>query len=120
MLTISEVDMKTTTLKAIKREFRIKDDTPLYFEKQEGKIIIMPYSEEIISRIKEKIKNRTGLLPEEMDIAANVGLINRHQFANWTPKKQKEWKEMEQEYKRGEYKEFSSIKEFHEDLDELE
>jgi len=104
--------VKTTTLRSIKKELRIKDDTPLYYQKEEGKIIIMPYSEETILSIKKKMKSHAGLLPEEMEIAANIGLIERHQFANWTPERQREWREMEEEYKRGDfYSPFESAEE---------
>jgi antitoxin component of MazEF toxin-antitoxin module len=82
-------------------------------------LIITPKKNGISLRtIKRKMKEHTGLTREEMEIAAEAGLIRRDQFYHWTPESQQELKEIEADYDAGKFKRFTSLEALFKDLDE--
>jgi hypothetical protein len=61
--------------------------------KRKKTVYVRLFDAAVIDSIRQKMKNRTGLTPEELRIAAEAGLIDWEQRYFWTP----EWQAGERE-----------------------
>ncbi|TEU14598.1 MAG: hypothetical protein E3J21_15435 [Anaerolineales bacterium] len=86
--------------KAIKERFGLAKDEEVYL-----KAVRLG----VIEDIKRKMRERTGLTIEEMEIAADLGLIRRDQFWHWTPESQVSIKEGLEDLEAGRYETFDCV-----------
>lgn len=66
-------------------------------------------SDSLSSQIKQKMRDHEGLTHTEMEIAADLGLIDREQFWYWTPETQAQVRRAEADLKAGRYETFESV-----------
>ncbi len=85
---------------AIKERFGLAEDEEVYL-----KAVRLG----VIEDIKRKMRERTGLTIEEMEIAADLGLIRRDQFWHWTPEGQASMKRGLEDLEAGRYETCDSV-----------
>ncbi len=73
---------------------------------------------EEVARIKQKIEEHEGLTHSEMEIAADLNLIDCEQFWYWTPETQKQVRRACHELEAGEHQVFDSVDDLYAALDD--
>jgi len=97
----------------IRRDLELIDEKEIYLK-------VEVFDVPIIDRILKKMKTHTGLTEEEMNIAADAGLIDWEQRYFWTPEWQEKEKKAEEEIKQGHAgRPLSSVEELQQYLDSL-
>ncbi len=62
-----------------------------------------------VAQIKQKMREHEGLTHTEMEIAADLGLIDREQFWYWTPETQAQVRRAEADLEAGRHETFESV-----------
>jgi hypothetical protein len=71
-----------------------------------------------IARIEQKMQDHEGLTHTEMEIAADLGLIDREQFWYWTAETQAQVRRAEEDLEAGRQKAFDSVDDLFAALDD--
>jgi len=69
-----------------------------------------------VTRIQQKMRGHTGLTHTEMEIAADLGWIDRDQFWHWTPESQAQVRRAEAELAEGRYRAYDTVDALFDDL----
>jgi len=86
-----------------KVEFEIKEDGIFLKAKhpQANQVGEAAFQNDTLEEIKRKMQKRVGLTKDEMEIAAQAGLIRRDQFSYWTAEIQERLKGAEEDFEAG-------------------
>jgi transcriptional regulator with XRE-family HTH domain len=87
---------------ALKERFHLSDEEEVY---------VKVVKSSIVADIERKMRERAGLTLEEMEIAADLGLIRRDQFWHWTPESQASMRRGLEDLEQGRYETFDSVDE---------
>jgi len=104
MLTIREIKdgFQLIFPKEIMGQFGFKDEDKVEFEiKEDGILLKAKHHTVTLDEMKRKMRERVGLTMDEMEIAAQAGLIRRDQFSYWTAETQERLKKAEEDFESG-------------------
>ena len=104
MLTVREVKdgFQLVFPKEVMGQLGFKDKDKVEFEiKEDGILLKKKYHTGTLDEIKRKMQKRVGLTIDEMEIAAQAGLIRRDQFSYWTAEIQARLKRAEEDFIAG-------------------
>jgi hypothetical protein len=93
--------VKSTELSAaVRKHFGLDEEQEVYL-----KIVRI----QAVTRIQQKMRDHVGLTQAEMDIAADLGWIDREQFWHWTPESQAQVRRAESELAEGRYHTYDTV-----------
>jgi len=104
MLTVREIKdgFQLVFPKEVMGQLGLKDKDKVEFEiKEDGILLKAKHRSESLEEIKRKMQKRAGLTKDEMEIAAQAGLIRRDQFSYWTAEIQERLKRAEEDFDAG-------------------
>jgi hypothetical protein len=100
--------IKSTELSpAIRKQFSLDEDQEVYL-----KIIHI----QDVTRIQQKMRGHVGLTHAEMEIAADLGWIDREQFWHWTPESQAQVRRAGADLAEGRYRTYDTVGALFDDL----
>lgn len=115
MLTVREIKdgFQLVFPKEVMGQLGFKDKDKVDFEiKEDGILLKAKHYIGTLDEIKRKLQERVGLTKDEMEIAAQAGLIKRDQFSYWTAETQARLKRAEEDFEAGRTTRVKNVEEF--------
>jgi hypothetical protein len=106
------------TLEKVQSDSLSSDIKQLWELDEDEEVYLKIIRSDEVARIEQKIQEHEGLTHSEMEIAADLGLIDREQFWYWTPEAQAQVRDAEADLAAGRYETFGTVDDLFAALDD--